>query len=363
MLKLKLNLKGTNDTKSNKYNQPPGTLNYTGEYTSEVFHGEVYSYNEENISITKFDSSKTLIDIIQKPENNSNSINWVNIIGLNQASELEAVGDLFQIDRLWIEDIVHVSNHSKVEAVSSTIFSKMRMMYIKSDEIASESLCIYKYNNFVITFQETEGDIFEALRTRITDNRGVIRTKNANYLYYSILDMLFDNYLKVLSGISYRIDDVEDKIIEGIDLKMSEIYVIKKELLFLKTTVYPIREVKETLQREDKNWLSGDLSSYMKDLNDHINQLNDAINSSREIVNNLFETHMLNINNDMNKVITTLTVFSAIFIPLSFLAGVFGMNFKNFPGLDAKNGIFIFIGGCLVIAVSMLSMFKIKKWF
>lgn len=360
---LKLNLKGTNDSKSNKYNQPPGSLNYTGEYTFDIFHGEVYSYNEEKSNIFKFNSSKNLLEIIQQAESNSNSVNWVNIIGLNYPTELEAIGNFFQIDKLWLEDIVHVSNHSKVEAVGSVVFGKMRMMYVKNDEIASESLCIYKYKNFVITFQETEGDVFEALRTRITENKGVIRNKNTNYLYYSILDMLFDNYLKVLSGISYKIDDAEDKIIEGSDIKMSDIYVIKKELLFLNSTVFPIRDVRETLQKEDESWMSKDILPYMKDLHDHISQLNDAINSAREMVNNLFETHMLNINNDMNKVITTLTVFSAIFIPLSFLAGVFGMNFKNFPALDEKNGLFVFIGVCIVIAVSMLGVFKIKKWF
>lgn len=360
---MKLKLKGLNTNKKNKFNQPPGTLNYTGEFTEEPFHGEIYLYDGEDAQSYTFNSIESLQNILKTPSYQAIKVKWINIIGLNHITEIEALGNLFNIAKLKLEDIVHVSTHSKVETNAGQIFSMMKMMYIEDTEIVSESLSIFKMGESVITFQETTGDIFDGLRARIINNNGIVRTRNADYLYYLLVDLLIDNYLKVLSGINSKIDSIEDIIIDSADVKMNDIYNLKKELLFLKTTVYPIRGLREVLQRSNVIWKSADLAPYLKDLNDHINQLIEEITSARELVNNLFETHMLNVNNDMNKVITTLTVFSAIFIPLSFLSGVFGMNFHNFPGLNAPSGIYFFIGTCIVIAVAMLSVFKIKKWF
>jgi len=360
---MKLNLKGINENKKSKYSQPPGTLNYTGEFTKEPFNGEIYLYDDENVQTYKFTNIQSLQDIIETPNFQTGKVKWINIIGLNHIPEIEALGNLFNIPKLKLEDIVHVSNHSKVEFIDEQIFSMMKMMYIDHNEIVSESLSILKMANAVITFQETTGDIFDVLRTRIINDEGIVRKRNADYLFYLLIDLLVDNYLKVLSGINYKIDYIENIIIDNTDINMNEIYNIKKEMLYLKTAVFSIRNLKEILQMSDSNWRAADLTPYLKDLDDHISQLIEEINSSREIVNNLFETHMLNVNNDMNKVITTLTIFSAIFIPLSFLAGVFGMNFRNFPGLNSPNGIYFFIAACIVLAVAMLTIFKVKKWF
>ncbi len=362
-MKLKLNLKTINNNKDNNYSQPPGSLNYTGKFTDEPFHGEIYYYDDENVRKIEFNNLQILLNTIETPEYKRLKVKWINVIGLNHIEEMEALGNLFHIPRLEIEDIIHISKHSKFDVINGHIFSELQMMYIANEEIESENLSIVKIDDTVITFQETSGDIFDALRKRINDNLGIVRKRNSDYLYYSILDLLVDNYLKVLYGINTKIDSIEDNIIDNTNVNMNDMYSVKKELLFLKTTVFPMRILKELLQNEDKNWISEELGPYLKDLNDHIMQLIDDINSAREISNNLFESHMLNVNNDMNKVITTLTIFSAIFIPLSFLAGVFGMNFRNFPGLDARYGFYFFIAGCIILAIIMLSIFKKKKWF
>lgn len=360
---MKLNLKTITENKKNKFSQPPGTLNYTGEYTDVDFHGEVYFYDDESALVNSFSSIQNLKDIIETPDYLNKRVKWINIIGLNHIPEIEAIGNIFNIEKLKLEDVVHVSSHSKFEISDNQIFSMMKMIYIEHAEIVSESLSIFKMKDLIITFQENDGDIFGVLRERIINCTGNVRKKNANYLYYLFIDLLVDSYLKVLSGLEDKIDSIEDIIIDSADVEMRDIYNLKKELLLLKTTVFPLQGLSESLQLSGKNWESEELAPYLKDLNDHISQLIIEISSAREIANNLFETHMLNVNNGVNKVITTLTIFSAIFIPLSFLAGVFGMNFRNFPGLNSQNGIYFFILACIVLAGAMLGIFKIKKWF
>jgi len=351
------------DNKNTKFSQPPGTLSYEGDYKDVEFHGQVIIYSPTSYRHMEYESIEALISYLDEVDVTKNEIVWLNVIGLNNVSAIETIGNRFEISKLHLEDVVHVSRHNKMEIHDKNLFSINQMIYLKDHGISRENLSIYFHGNTIITFQEMDGDVFELIRERIKKDTGLVRKQSSEYLCYSFFDALVDSYLLVLNKLAYSIDLIEEGIIDSKDANMNEVYNIKKQLLLLKTAMYPLLNVNDLLENEESGFMSEVMIPYISDLKDHIDQLTNEINLEREIINNLFETHMLNVSNDMNKIMTTLTIYSAVFIPLSFLASVFGMNFKYMPGLAEPKSFYLFFLLCGVIAVSLISFFKIKKWF
>lgn len=351
------------DGKNTKFSQAPGTLSYEGKYKDVLFHGETIKYNDTGIEINTFQNFDELLKLLNDNNHNSSEIMWINVIGLSNVEAIEAIGNHFKITKLQLEDIVHVSRHNKIDIQDRKFFSINQMIYLKDGELKTENLSIFFTKNNIITFQEIDGDVFDSIRERIKKNTGLVRRQKSEYLCYLLFDALVDNYLLVLNKIAYSVDLIEESIIDNQDANLNEVYNIKKQLLLLKTAMYPLLGIKELLKNDEMAIMSKEMEPYLNDLKDHIDQLSNEINIEREIVNNLFETHMLNVSNDMNKIMTTLTIYSAIFIPLSFMAGVFGMNFKVIPGLESPMGFYVFVGGCISLSTAMVAFFKWKKWF
>lgn len=339
---------------------PPGTLVYTGNYKDEPFEIEIYSYNEADYTLSQSNEFGEVIPLLERDD----TFKWVNVIGLSHVNGLDQIAKYFAVDNLVMEDVVHVSQRSKVEHHEDYLFGIFKMSYVGSDdEIYHEHVSMLLKESVVVTFQERHEDVFGEIRSRIKENRGQIRKRNSEYLFYALLDAIVDHQLEVMNFIKVEVDDLERAIIDEDDSQVENLYDMRKELLVLKNAVIPMEEILESLLSDRNVRFSADTKRYLRDIEDHVSHLKDSVLLYREIVLTLFETHQTNVSNHMNKVMTTLTIFSAMFIPLSFLAGVFGMNFKYMPGLEMTNAFVYFTGFCVMMVVSMLIFFKKNNWF
>jgi len=341
-------------TSKNRVNETPGTLKYSGNYKGKM-KIEVLQY--DNKDIKKF-SIKTIDEILHTPK-----IQWINIIGLNNEELLHALSNKYNIHRIDMEDIVNVTQRSKIEHKQKYLFSIYKMIYLQEEKIIHEHISIFMFENILITFQETPGDVFETIRERLEKKMGQIRKMKVDYLYYSLIDCMVDQYSEILMYIEEKFSETETRIIEVESDSMDDVYELRKELLYLKNGIYPIRDALQSFINTRSEFLSEDVTPYFADVVENIAHAIDKINVYREMVNSLYEVQISNASTKMNKVMMTLTIFSVIFIPLSFLAGVFGMNFASLPGISAKGSFIYFIIGCIIIAISMLLFFKRKKWF
>lgn len=353
-----MNSKNIFKPKKHVISQPPGTLTYNGDYKDVKISIQLISYDENSIEVKTI---KDISDIKNVIDNNQK--HWINIIGLHDIGLIKKIGDYFEIHHVDLEDIVHISQRSKIEIKDDYLFSIFKMLYLKEDEIIHEHLSVIIKDNVLITFQETYEDVFDTIRERLNKNLGIIRKMPINYLFYSLIDSLVDHHLPITNRISIIFNEIEMAIIEKNKSEMEDMYKLRKELVYLSNAVIPIKDSIHSFTRTTSLYFSKEVIPYYLDVMDHLNQVNDTLKAYREMINSLHEVQMTNASNDMNETMMTLTIFSAIFIPLSFLAGVFGMNFGYIPGLESNNAFIYFVISCIIIAAGMLSYFKIRKWY
>lgn len=342
-------------------NLVPGTLIYKGT-SSESFSIEIIEYNKDNILIKDYSSVKNFLS-----ENaikaKKDTVRWININGLNHVDQIKELSNNFEISNLIMEQVLHISNHSVNQYSEEFIFNDIQKVYTnENNQINNENISLYKRDNTIITFQESKGNVFEEIRKRIKNKEGKIRNQSTNYLYYCLIDAITDFYLGTLSIIGKEIEILEEKVvnIEKVDVK--SIHAIKKQLMILKFSASPIEKMINTFI-EDSQILPLDSEQYLLTIQGHIREVVNELNLQKDYVDSLFENFVLNNSNEMNSVMTTLTIFSAIFIPLSFAAGIFGMNFEFIPGLNSPLAFVFFLIGCGLTSLIMLLIFKHKKWF
>ena len=342
--------------KKSKKNLPPGTMLYTGEYVDEPLKLELFSYSESHHEFKVLKSFEELHHV--------KGNKWLNVVGLSHIDTLVQIANHFKINDMVMEDVVNVSHRSKIEFEEGFLFGIFKMVYLgEGDILFREHLSIIQMPGIVITFQERQEDVFQGIRQRIRMGQGRVRSNGSDYLFYTLLDAIVDHQLEVMNYIQDRVDDLEKQIIEEDDTLLEALYHMRKDLLILKTAVMPMDEIITKLLSDKNIFFTDTTKLYLKDVSDHIVHLKENIVMYREVISTLFETHQTNVSNNMNKVMTTLTIFSAMFIPLSFLAGVFGMNFKYMPGLDVKNAFMYFTVFCVLTVVGMLGFFWRHRWF
>ena len=352
-----------------KLNLPPETLIYTGQYTKEPLRIDVYLYDENQIEVYHFNEPSHVAKLKKAVEDSRSA--WVNVEGICDVKAVESIGAAIGLPKLYLEDIVNVNQRTKLENTPGGLFTVTKMLRLNRAkwqesghiEMMKEHLSMALWKNTVITFQEKEGDAFEGVRTRLQVKGGRMRSSGADYLFYALFDALIDHQLEILHSVNDALDQIEKRVIDGGKMNMSQLYRIRRELLSIKSASFPLKDVIMTLVDEDMEWIKPATKIYFRDVSDHIAHVTDQTILYREIVNNLYEMHMLDTSNNMSRVMTTLTIFSAIFIPLNFLAGFFGMNFTDFDWLRTPNAIPIFIAICMTIGASMVLYFKSKEWF
>lgn len=293
----------------------------------------------------------------------SDRVNWVNLDGLSKPSILENLQAHFKLHSLLVEDIL-TDQRPKAEEYEDYLFVTLKMLYrIDGPEIDYEQISFVLGKNYLLTFQEKEGDIFDAFRERIRQDQGRVRKKKADYLMYRLIDTTVESYYNVLDNIGEHIEQIENTIRTNTsDETFQNIQTIKKELIYLHKALYPLRDALGKILKDESDFIHEENLPYYSDLYDHVIHLIDSLDTYRDLTAGLTD-HYINIQNSkLNEVIRVLTIISTIFIPLTFIVGVYGMNFEHFPELEWRYGYAAVWGVMLCIAGGMLAYFKYKKW-
>jgi magnesium transporter len=321
---------------------------------------ELISYNREHYE--RFDSLH-VTDLLQ--EIKSDRVNWINIDGLKNAEVLQCIQQYFNLHALLMEDIQE-DQRPKAEEYDDHLYFTLKMLHsIKAGSIDYEQISFVLGKHYLITFQEKEGDLFDGLRNRIRLDQGRVRKKGPDYLMYRLIDIIVDNYYTILDNVGERIERIEDELLleKESEPAFQRIQRIRKELIYLRKAVFPVRDALSKIIKDDTPFIQPETSRYFSDVYDHIVHLVDSIDTYRELSSSLMEVYMNARNNQLNKIIKVLTIISTIFIPLTFLVGVYGMNFDYMPELRWKMGYPMVWVVMILMAFGMLIYFKRKKWF
>jgi magnesium transporter len=343
-----------------KAGAPPGTLIHIGEEKVEKVSIEVIDYDEENLKEKEIENIKDIIPLKEKP-----TVTWININGIHDVEIIKKIGDIFKLHPLLMEDIMNTGQRPKMQNFEDYIFVVLKMLHYndKEGKVIVEQVSLILGQNYVISFQEVEGDVFETIRDRLRNAKGRIRKKGADYLLYALIDAIVDNYFIILENFGERIEDIEEELISESKVEtLHAIQRIKREMIYLRKSVWPLREVVNSLEREESTMIEKSTDIFLRDVYDHTIQVIDSIESYRDVVSGMLDLYLSSISNKMNEVMKILTIFAAIFIPLTFIAGIYGMNFNFMPELNWRWGYFGIIIFMLSVGITMLVYFKRKKW-
>jgi magnesium transporter len=266
---------------------------------------------------------------------------------------------------LVLEDILNTEQRPKIEIYANYIFISLKMLTYDIDlkEVQDEQISLILGKHFVLSFQEREGDVLTPLRNRIKGGSGRLRKSGPDYLMYAIMDIIIDHYFYVLECMDDEINQLEDKVMSTPDqAHLQRIHYLKRELVNFRRSVWPVREIVSLLTRDEHHLVKDTTEPFLKDLYDHVYNISEMIESLRDLVTGLMDVYLSNVSNRMNEVMKVLTIIATIFIPLTFFAGIYGMNFKYIPELKWHYGYFILWGLMIIVAVSMLIFFRRKKW-
>jgi len=320
---------------------------------------ELLSYNAD----TYFRRSDLTIDELLK-ELKPNCVNWINVDCLRDQGLLEKLQGHFTLHSLLVDDILH-DQRPKAEEYDDYLFFTLKMLYrIEGQSIDYEQCSFVLGNDYLISFQEKEGDMFDQFRERIRLDQGKVRKKKADYLLYRLVDIIVDNYYTVLDNIGEKIEGIEDEIQHSPSQKtFQKIQIIKKELIYLRKAVYPLRDAVSKVMKNEFGFIEEENVRFFSDIYDHVVHLIDSLETYKDLISSLMDIHINTMNTRMNEVMKVLTVISTIFIPLTFIVGVYGMNFDYMPELRWHWGYFAVWGIMFVIVIGMIRYFKYKRWF
>jgi magnesium transporter len=323
-------------------------------------------YNEQNFDEKQVAAIEDCFAFKTTP-----TVTWINIDGLHDVQIIEKIGQRFEMHPLVLEDILHTGQRPKYEDYEKHIFIVLTMLSLDGENhaIETEQVSIILGSNFVISFQERIGDVFEQLRDRIRNSKGRIRKMGPDYLAYSILDAVVDSYFSILEKIGDRVEVLEEELVEApTEQTLQKIHRLKREMIILRRSVWPLREVISGLQRTESELITEPTSVYLRDVYDHTIQIIDTIESFRDMVSGMVDLYLSSLSNKMNSVMKVLTIIATIFIPLTFIAGIYGMNFNpekspfNMPELNWYWGYPVALLAMIIVAVIMLIYFRKKKW-
>ncbi|MCF8460998.1 MAG: magnesium/cobalt transporter CorA [Flavobacteriales bacterium] len=345
---------------SSKAGLPPGTLVLIGNHREEPISIELIDYSGD------VHNEQEVVDVsVLKDSLQTSTVSWVNIHGIHNTDAIDAIGKVYNIHNLVLEDILNTDHRPKVEPFEDYVFFTMRMMwYNDENELEKEQISIVFGKPYVLCFQERRGDIFDPIRERIRTDSGLIRRKGTDYLVYRLIDSVVDNYFIITERIEERIEDLEEAITADSDGDhMMVIQHMKREIITLKRALLPLREAVSGLEKGVTELVDPSNAKYFRDVYDHLIQIADNLETNREVLSGLMDMHVANMSNRMNQVMKVLTVIASLFIPLTFIAGIYGMNFDNMPELHWEHGYFYAWGLMIVVFISMLIYFKQKRWF
>ncbi|MBI4540106.1 MAG: magnesium/cobalt transporter CorA [Gemmatimonadetes bacterium] len=340
---------------------PPGTPVYTGRQKVERPKIAVFDYDEAHYEERVAERIEDCFPLVDTP-----AITWINIDGLHDAELITKLGEKLELHPLVVEDIVSVGQRPKLEDHEKHLFIVLRMLSYNGNEdhLESEQLSLILGRNYVVSFQEREGDAFDAIRERIRYLRGRVRKMGADYLAYALIDVVVDHYFVILEQLGDRIEALEAAVAsEPTPELLREIHHVKREILLLRKSVWPLREVVSGLERSESRLITKATRVFVRDLYDHTVQVIETVEAVRDTVAGMTDLYLSAVSNRMNEIMKVLTIMATIFIPLTFLAGVYGMNFRYMPELEWRWGYPVALGLMFVAAMAMIVYFRRKRWF
>ncbi|GAA4456676.1 magnesium/cobalt transporter CorA [Nibrella saemangeumensis] len=347
-----------------KLGTSPGTLTYIGQDIEHETRIRRIQYNEATYEID--DSGK--LSHCRLPSAENSLITWISVDGIHEPKVIESLGQQFRLHRLMLEDILNTLQKPKLEQYDEdTLFVTIKMLRYNAtvQEVDTEHISFVLGRQYLLSFQEErEGDIFQPVLKRIVESAGKTRRNGPDYLLYALMDLVVDNYFMVLEQIGSDLEDIEDRIVQNSagQPTLASLYGLKRELAVIRRAIWPLRDMLGLLIREESPLMKANTNPYLRDLYDHVMQVLETIESYRELMASLLDVYLSTVSNRMNSVMKTLTIFSAIFMPLTFIAGIYGMNFDVMPELRDPLGyykIWIFMG---LLAVVMIIYFRRRGW-
>lgn len=348
--------------KFQKTGLPPGTIVYTGDQPHKPVHVLVMEYDEQNLR----EWSPSLTDEECASLKNNKKRKWINIDGVNDPALIERVGRHFDLHPLVLEDIAHLGQRPKVEEYDQYMYIVVKMIQLASDNqtITVEQVSIILGPDYLITFQENEGDVFEAVRSRLRLGKGRARKMGCGYLAYALIDAIVDYYFTIFESMGEVIEGLEENILNDTDKKtLPQLHRLRHQLTQLRKSVWPLREMIGSLERGESILFEKATRPFLRDLYDHSVQIAETVESFRDVLTSLLDLNLSMVSTRMNEIMKVLTMIATIFIPLSFIAGVYGMNFDHMPELHEYWAYpFAFWLMIIVIVTVMVVYFKKKKW-
>ena len=345
---------------SKKAGLSPGTLVHIGEKKTEEVNISMIDYDESQIQEKDAATVGECLPFKEKP-----TVTWINVSGIHDVTVIEEFGKAFNIHPLLLEDIVHSDQRPKLEDYDDYLFLVLRMLRYDEakEELQSEQVSLILGPNFVITFQEREGDVFDAVRARIRNGKGKIRKMGCDYLTYALIDSVVDHYFLVFEKYGEKIEVLQDEVLsQPTPETLQVIQRTKRDMIFLRKSVWPLREAINALQRGESSLITDNVNIYLRDVHDHTIQVIDTIETFRDIISGTLDVYLSSVSNKMNAVMKVLTIIATIFMPMTFIAGIYGMNFKYMPELEWHWAYPVIWAVIIVLGVLMLMGFKRKKW-
>lgn len=336
---------------------PPGTLFYTGEQSGNI-KITLIEFNENEFFEQEFFNLSECLSHVK-----DNMIKWINIEGVHDTDLIESIGKIYNLHPLTLEDIVHIEQRPKFEDYDHYLLTVMKMIMYDT-EAHEEQLSLVLMENTVISFQEPQGgDAFDVIRTRLRQAKGRVRKLGADYLFYALMDAVVDWYFLTIEKIGDKIEVLEEEIIHRPTRQsLIKLYGLKREVIYLRKQVWPVRDLISNLTRSDNKFISSNTQLFLRDLHDHSTRIIDSVETHRDLLSGMMDIYLSNNANKMNEVMKVLTIISTMFIPVTFIAGVYGMNFEYMPELRSPYG----YAAVWIIMLSVMGglalYFRRKKW-
>ena len=345
---------------SKKAGLPPGTLIHIGTKKTDIQRVTVFDFDSENH--LEFEC-ENIVETFKYRD--KKSVSWINVEGLHDIDRISQLGEYFSIHSLVLEDILNTNMRPQLVEHDEFLFLSLKMLGLSKDQktIISEQVSFILGENWLMSFQEKRGDIFDGLRTRIKENKGPIRKKGNDFLLYRLIDTIVDHYYFIIEHINEKIEKLDEKVlVDSSDEFVFDVQKLKNKVINFRRVVSPLREILSTLKKDQNEFFDKNTIMYLDDVYDHIIQIQETVESQKDALTSLLELHTSLIGHKMNQIMKVLTIMASIFIPLTFVAGIYGMNFQYMPELDWKYGYFTIWGIMILIFVSMLIFFQRKKW-
>ncbi|MDO9517907.1 MAG: magnesium/cobalt transporter CorA [Methanosarcinaceae archaeon] len=345
---------------SNKIGLPPGSLVHVGKERTESVTISIIDYDENQLH-------EEVVATVEEcfPFKETSTVTWININGIHNSEIIDKIGKKFDLHPLILEDIMNTGQRPKLEDFGHYLYIVLKMLQIddNEDEIKAEQVSFIVGENFVISFQEVEGDVFDHVRGRIRSGKGRIRKMRSDYLAYALIDAIVDRYFVILEKLGDRIELMEDDLLENPTTDtLQDIHGLKREMIFLRKSIWPVREVISLLERGESSLIHETTTMYMKDIYDHTIQIMDSIESFRDMLSGMLDIYLSTISNKMNEVMKVLTIIATIFIPITFIAGIYGMNFEYMPELGWRWSYPMLWIVIISVTLTMIFYFKRKNW-